>query len=141
MHILIPGGARRGLRGVFSVTVSPRRSFICLTWAWPRRTAGTRTCMGACLPAAGRGRGPVDGLRTLTGLGGALRVNPSLDARWAMQVIDRLLDERPRPGQPPLARTPSGQAAVAPPGLVPGSPGQQAILASVVRALLAGEAG
>jgi hypothetical protein len=29
----------------------------------------------------------------------ALLVNPSLDARWAMQVIDRLLDERPRPGQ------------------------------------------
>ena len=29
----------------------------------------------------------------------ALRVNPSLDARWAMQAIDRLLDERPRPGQ------------------------------------------
>jgi hypothetical protein len=28
----------------------------------------------------------------------ALRTNPSLDARWAMQVIDRLLDQRPRPG-------------------------------------------
>jgi len=28
----------------------------------------------------------------------ALRANPSLDARWAMQVIDRLLDQRPRPG-------------------------------------------
>jgi len=27
-----------------------------------------------------------------------LRSNPSLDARWAMQAIDRLLDERPRPG-------------------------------------------
>jgi hypothetical protein len=26
----------------------------------------------------------------------ALRANPSLDARWAMQVIDRLLDQRPR---------------------------------------------
>jgi hypothetical protein len=26
----------------------------------------------------------------------ALRTNPSLDARWAMQVIDRLLDQRPR---------------------------------------------
>jgi hypothetical protein len=24
----------------------------------------------------------------------ALRANPSLDARWAMQVIDRLLDQR-----------------------------------------------
>ncbi len=30
----------------------------------------------------------------------ALRANPSLDARWAMQVIDRLLDQRPRQGQP-----------------------------------------
>jgi hypothetical protein len=33
----------------------------------------------------------------------ALRSNPSLDARWAMQVIDRLLDQRPRElvtGQP-----------------------------------------
>jgi len=30
-----------------------------------------------------------------------LRSNPSLDARWAMQAIDRLLDERPRPGQVP----------------------------------------
>jgi hypothetical protein len=28
-----------------------------------------------------------------------LRANPSLDARWAMQVIDRLLDQRPRPEQ------------------------------------------
>jgi hypothetical protein len=92
----------------------------------------------------------------------ALRVNPSLDARWAMQVIDRLLDERPRPGQlPPPVTPPSPQAgsppgpqagsppgpqagspaAVALPGLVPGSPGQQAILASVIRALLAGEPG
>jgi hypothetical protein len=76
----------------------------------------------------------------------ALRVNPSLDAHWAMQVIDRLLDERPRPGQalPPV--TPRGPQsvtplAVAPPGLVPGSSGQQAILASVIRALLAGEPG
>ena len=30
----------------------------------------------------------------------ALRANPSLDARWAMQVIDRLLDQRPRQGTP-----------------------------------------
>jgi hypothetical protein len=83
----------------------------------------------------------------------ALRVNPSLDARWAMQVIDRLLDERPRPGQLPPPVTPPGPAfpvgpqAASPqpvtppaaglPGLVPGSPGQQAILASVIRTLLA----
>ena len=78
----------------------------------------------------------------------ALRVNPSLDARWAMQVIDRLLDERPRPDQvpPPTAVAPPGPQGVTPPtvaplGLVPGSPGQQAILASVIRALLAGEPG
>ncbi len=30
----------------------------------------------------------------------ALRANPSLDARWAMQVIDRLLDQRPRQDTP-----------------------------------------
>jgi len=81
---------------------------------------------------------------------GALRVNPSLDARWAMQVIDRLLDERPRPGQGPPVAAPGPSAvppptvappAVTSPGLVPGSPGQQAILASVIRALLAGEPG
>jgi len=92
----------------------------------------------------------------------ALRVNPSLDARWAMQVIDRLLDERRRLGQlpppvtPPDPAFPASSQAVPPqaaspqpvtppaaclPGLVPGSPGQQAILASVIRALLAGEPG
>jgi hypothetical protein len=68
----------------------------------------------------------------------ALLVNPSLDARWAMQVIDRLLDERPRPERPGPS---SGPPAVAPPSPAPGSPDQQAILASVIRALLAGEPG
>ena len=67
----------------------------------------------------------------------ALRVNPSLDARWAMQVIDRLLDQRPRPAQVP----PPGPPAAAPGGLEPGSPAQQAIVASIVRALLACEPG
>ena len=67
----------------------------------------------------------------------ALRSNPSLDARWAMQVIDRLLDQRPRPAQLP----PPGPPAVTPRGLDPGSPAQQAILASVVRALLTDEPG
>lgn len=76
----------------------------------------------------------------------ALRVNPSLDARWAMQVIDRLLDERPRPGQlPPLAAPPRPPGVTPPtvvrPGLVSSPLGQQAILASVIRALLAGEPG
>jgi hypothetical protein len=49
----------------------------------------------------------------------ALRVNPSLDAHWAMQVIDRLLDERPRPGQdlPPV--TPRGPQAVTPLAVAP----------------------
>ena len=67
----------------------------------------------------------------------ALRTNPSLDARWAMQVIDRLLDERPRPGQVPRLRASAATFR----GLVPGSPAQEAILASVVRALLTGEPG
>jgi hypothetical protein len=65
----------------------------------------------------------------------ALRANPSLDARWAMQVIDRLLDQRLRPAQLP----PPGPPAAPSWGLDPGSPAQQAILASVVRTLLAGE--
>jgi len=67
----------------------------------------------------------------------ALRTNPSLDARWAMQVIDRLLDERPRPGQV----APSGPPAATARGLEPGSPAQQAILASVLRELLNDEPG
>jgi len=76
----------------------------------------------------------------------ALRVNPSLDARWAMQVIDRLLDERRSLGQLPPPVTPAGSQSMTPlavpsRGLVPGSPGKQPILASVIRALLAGEPG
>jgi hypothetical protein len=59
----------------------------------------------------------------------ALRANPSLDARWAMQVIDRLLDQRPRPAQVP----PPGPSAAGSRGLDPGSPAQQAILARIVR--------
>jgi len=68
---------------------------------------------------------------------GALRTNPSLDARWAMQVIDRLLDQRLRPAQVP----PPGPPAATSRSLDPGSPAQQAILASIVRALLTGEPG
>ena len=67
----------------------------------------------------------------------ALRSNPSLDARWAMQVIDRLLDERLRPGQV----APSGPPAATAWSLDPGSPAQQVILASVLRELLTGEPG
>jgi hypothetical protein len=67
----------------------------------------------------------------------ALRGNPSLDARWAMQVIDRLLDQRLRPAQLP----PPGPPAARSWGLDSGSPAQQAILASVVRALLSDEPG
>ena len=37
----------------------------------------------------------------------ALRTNPSLDARWAMQVIDRLLDERSCPAQVPPPAMPA----------------------------------
>jgi hypothetical protein len=65
----------------------------------------------------------------------ALRANPSLDARWAMQVIDRLLDQRPRLVQVP----PPGPPVTTSRSLDPGSPVQQAILASVVRALLTDE--
>jgi len=67
----------------------------------------------------------------------ALRTNPSLDARWAMRVIDRLLDERPRPGQV----TPSGPPAAAAWNPGPASSAQQAMLASIVRAVLTGEPG
>jgi hypothetical protein len=67
----------------------------------------------------------------------ALRTNPSLDARWAMQVIDRLLDQRPRRAQD----APAGPSAAASPGLAPGSPAQQAILAGVVRELLTDDPG
>jgi hypothetical protein len=87
----------------------------------------------------GAARGPARDIdEQILAMWRALRVNPSLDARWAMQVIDRLLDQRPRPAQVP----PSGpMAAATSPGLVPGSPAQQAVLASVVRALLTDEPG
>jgi hypothetical protein len=52
-----------------------------------------------------------------------------------MRVIDRLLDQRLCPAQAP----PPGPLAAASRGLEPGSPAQQAILASIVRELLAGE--
>jgi hypothetical protein len=65
----------------------------------------------------------------------ALRTNPSLDARWAMQVIDRLLDKRS--GQMTLSGPPG--TAARNPG--PALPAQQAILASVMRAVLTGEPG
>jgi len=46
-------------------------------------------------------RGPASGIdEQILVMWQALRANPSLDARWAMQVIDRLLDQRPRPGKP-----------------------------------------
>jgi hypothetical protein len=47
----------------------------------------------------------------------------------------------PAPGQALPPGMPAAPPAVAPRGLVPGSPDQQAILASVIRALLAGEPG
>jgi hypothetical protein len=50
----------------------------------------------------------------------ALQTNPSLDARWAMQVIDRLLDQRPRPAQIPSP----GPSAATSRSLDPGSPAQ-----------------
>ncbi len=67
----------------------------------------------------------------------ALRTNPSLDARWAMQVIDRLLDERSGPAQvrPPVMPT------VRPAGLAAGPLSQAGNLASILRALFADEPG
>jgi len=59
----------------------------------------------------------------ILGVWRALRANPSLDARWAMRVIDRLLDQRPRPAQVPP----------------PGPTAQQGILAGVMRAILTDE--
>lgn len=57
-------------------------------------------------------------------------------ARWAMQVIDRLLDQRP----PSALAPPPDPATAAPGGLGPGPPAQQAILAaSIVLALFADE--
>ena len=88
--------------------------------------------------AEGAARGPACGIdEQILVMWRALRSNPSLDARWAMQVIDRLLDQRLRPAQLP----PPGPSAATSPGLDPGSPAQQAILASVVRALLTDEPG
>jgi hypothetical protein len=43
------------------------------------------------------GRGPASDIdEQILVIWRALRANPSLDARWAMQVIDRLLDQRPQ---------------------------------------------
>jgi hypothetical protein len=67
----------------------------------------------------------------------ALRTNPSLDTGWAMQVIDRLLDQRPRPAQVP----PPGPPAATVRDLGPGSPAQQAILASLLREFLTEDPG
>lgn len=45
--------------------------------------------------AAGAARGPAGDIdEQILVMWRALRANPSLDARWAMQVIDRLLDQR-----------------------------------------------
>jgi hypothetical protein len=88
--------------------------------------------------AHGAARGPASDIDDqILAMWRALRTNPSLDARWAMQVIDRLLDQRPGAAQVP----PLGPPTPASRGPEPGSPAQQAILASIVRALLADEPG
>jgi hypothetical protein len=70
------------------------------------------------LGAAARGPASrIDG--QILALWRGLRSNPSLDARWAMEAIDRLLDERPRLGQ--------------------ALPTREAILVSVVRQIPSGE--
>src|ERR1700735_570821 len=61
--------------------------------------------------------GPACGIdREILAIWRALRSNPSLDARWAMQVIDRLLDQRPRPAQlpPPGPPAVTARASVSP---------------------------
>ena len=65
----------------------------------------------------------------------ALRANPDLDAGCAMQAIDRLLDQRARPAGAQI------QAVAASHTPEPGSPLQRAVLSSVLRILLSGEAG
>jgi hypothetical protein len=88
--------------------------------------------------AGAAARGPTSDVdQQILAIWKALRTNHSLDARWAMQVIDRLLDERPRPGQV----APSGPPAATASGLDPGSAAQQAILGSVLRELLTDEPG
>jgi hypothetical protein len=67
----------------------------------------------------------------------ALWTNPSLDARLAMQAIDRLLDQRSRPAQ---AAVPGPPVTVAR-GPAPGPRAQEALLAAVVRAILSGRLG
>ena len=50
--------------------------------------------------------GPISGIDDqILAMWRALRTNSSLDARWAMQVIDRLLDQRLRSAQVPSAAT------------------------------------
>lgn len=61
----------------------------------------------------------------------ALRANPDLDARHAMQAIDRLLDERSR-----SARDNPPEPTGPPRTLEPGSPAQRAVLASVLDAVM-----
>jgi hypothetical protein len=67
--------------------------------------------------AEGAARGPACGIDDqILAMWRALRSNPSLDARWAMQVIDRLLDQRPRPAQlpPPGPPAVTSRASVSP---------------------------
>jgi hypothetical protein len=63
----------------------------------------------------------------------ALRANPDLDARHALQVIDRLLDQR------------GGTATTTPPvsarTLTPGSSTQQTVLFTVMHALFTADSG
>ena len=52
---------------------------------------------GARARGGGAARGPACDIDDqILAMWRALRTNPSLDARWAMQVIDRLLDQRQR---------------------------------------------
>jgi len=59
--------------------------------------------------AGGAARGPASEIdEQIMVMWRALRSNPSLDARWAMRVIDQLLDQRLRPAQVPPPHGPVG---------------------------------
>ena len=65
--------------------------------------------------AEGAARGPACDIDDqILAMWRALRTNASLDARWAMQVIDRLLHQRPRPAQDAPAAPPVPLASSVP---------------------------
>jgi hypothetical protein len=83
-------------------------------------------------PQAQAGRTPRPGIdEQILATWRALRANPDLDARHAMQAIDQLLDKRTR-----LAGDNPPEPTGPPTTLEPGSPAQHAVLASVLGAVM-----